>query len=69
MEKTGTIVFYNKERGFGFIKEDETKKDFFINSRSLPTPFDRPFSGDRAKFTVAKKIVGDRATNLVWMNK
>ena len=28
---TGTVKFFNEDKGFGFIKEDETEKEHFVH--------------------------------------
>ncbi len=32
---TGTVKFFNDSKGFGFIKEDNTQKDYFVHSSGL----------------------------------
>ncbi|MBU1370935.1 MAG: cold shock domain-containing protein [Bacteroidetes bacterium] len=31
----GTVKFFNVEKGFGFIKEEETAKEYFVHSSGL----------------------------------
>lgn len=31
----GTVKFFNETKGFGFIKEDNTQKEFFVHSSGL----------------------------------
>jgi len=31
----GTVKFFNESKGFGFIKEDNTQKDYFVHSSGL----------------------------------
>lgn len=33
--KTGIVKFFNDEKGFGFIKDDETKEDIFVHKTGL----------------------------------
>lgn len=59
--KTGTVKFFNSEKGFGFI-EVEGEKDVFVHSSSLSG-----FSlqeGDKVQFDVEKGTRGPQATNI-----
>jgi len=31
----GVVKFFNESRGFGFIKEENTQKDYFVHSSGL----------------------------------
>jgi CspA family cold shock protein len=31
----GTVKFYNDDKGFGFIKEDGSSKEYFVHSTGL----------------------------------
>ena len=31
----GTVKFFNDSKGFGFIKEDDTEKEYFVHSSGL----------------------------------
>lgn len=33
--KQGTVKFFNEEKGFGFITDDETRQDFFVHVTGL----------------------------------
>jgi CspA family cold shock protein len=33
--KTGTVKFFNSEKGFGFIKETATGTEYFVHSSGL----------------------------------
>jgi CspA family cold shock protein len=32
---TGTVKFFNESKGYGFITNNETKKDIFVHATSL----------------------------------
>lgn len=31
----GTVKFYNDSKGFGFIKEDKTDKEYYVNAAGI----------------------------------
>ncbi len=31
----GTVKFFNEAKGFGFIKEEDSQKDYFVHSSGL----------------------------------
>ena len=31
----GTVKFFNEDKGFGFIKEDDSSKEYFVHSSGL----------------------------------
>lgn len=33
--KTGKVKFFNETKGFGFIKEDESEKEYFVHASGL----------------------------------
>lgn len=33
--KTGTVKFYNVEKGYGFIKDDESQEDIFVHRTGI----------------------------------
>ena len=35
MSKTGTVKFFNTEKGFGFIKDDASGKEVFVHATGL----------------------------------
>lgn len=57
--KTGTVKFFNTEKGFGFIKSDESKEDIFVHKSGL---IDRINEDDRVEFIVEK---GQKGLNAV----
>jgi cold shock CspA family protein len=35
LERKGTVTFFNASKGFGFIKDDETKEDYYVHLSGL----------------------------------
>ena len=33
--KTGTVKWFNTEKGFGFIQQDDSKQDMFVHASAL----------------------------------
>jgi cold shock CspA family protein len=33
--RKGTVTFYNESKGFGFIKDSETKQDVFVHANNV----------------------------------
>lgn len=58
--KTGTVKFYNEQKGFGFIK-DETGTDIFVHATGL---VDEIRENDSVTFEVAEGKKGLNAVNV-----
>jgi CspA family cold shock protein len=68
MAMTGTIKFYNGERGYGFIKPDDGGRDVFVHVSALEQARLQSLNeGQRISFDVEpdKKGKGPKAVNLV----
>jgi len=35
---TGTVKFFNESKGFGFIKDDQSGKEYFVHASGLINP-------------------------------
>lgn len=57
--KKGTVKFFNDEKGFGFIKDDESNQDVFVHKTGL---IDRIKENDKVEFELAQ---GQRGINAV----
>jgi len=55
----GTVKFYNETKGFGFIKDEETGKEYFVHSSGLK---DRIRENDEVTFELQQ---GKRDLNAV----
>lgn len=55
--KVGTVKFFNKKKGYGFVVEDETKKEYFFHWTAIDSQFDFKilFKGYRVRFILEKK--------------
>jgi CspA family cold shock protein len=61
LRKEGTIKYFNRKRGFGFIRSNQTVKDIFVHVRDLKGSIHK---GDRVKFQVEESDKGLRARNV-----
>ena len=63
--KTGTIKFFNEEKGFGFIKQDESGQDLFVHVSGL---VDEVQKDDKVEYEVADGRKGPNAVNVKVVN-
>lgn len=59
--KTGTVKFFNDEKGFGFIKDDESQKDVFVHKSGL---IDRITENDKVEFDIEQGQKGPNAVQV-----
>ncbi len=59
---TGTVKFFNEGKGFGFITQDEGKKDFFFHVSELQGSTIN--DGDRVEFDLGESQKGPCAVNV-----
>lgn len=61
----GSLVKWNKERGFGFIAPDQGGPDVFVHAVAFPHDGIRPYIGERLSFEIGVDADGrKRARNL-----
>jgi len=58
---TGTVKFFNTDKGFGFIKHDDSGKETFVHARGL---IDNNKKHDRVEFDVQNGKKGLNAVNV-----
>ena len=66
MDKTqGTVKFFNSEKGFGFIKHDDSNKETFVHVSGL---INNIKEGDKVEFELQEGKKGLNAVNvkLIW---
>lgn len=57
----GTVKFFNETKGFGFISEDESSKEYFVHVSGL---IDEIREGDSVEFELEEGKKGLNATNV-----
>ena len=58
---TGTVKFFNETKGFGFIKEEETNKEYFVHVSGL---VDKINENDAVTFELQDGKKGLNAVNV-----
>lgn len=58
---TGTVKFYNQEKGFGFIIDTETKEEIFVHKTGL---IDEIREGDIVSFNTQAGKKGKNAVSV-----
>ena len=48
----GVIKYYNEEKGYGFIAQEDGGADVFMHNSSITGPYDQPRVGQKVRFTV-----------------
>ena len=59
--QNGTVKFFNDSKGFGFISEDETNKEYFVHVSGL---VDEIRDGDAVVFELKEGKKGLNAVNV-----
>ena len=57
----GTVKFFNDEKGYGFIKDDETGKEYFVHVSGLT---DKVAQNDKVSFDLEQGKKGVNAVNV-----
>ena len=63
---TGTVKWFNEEKGFGFISQDNGGADVFVHFRAIAGEgFKSLAEGQKVEFTVTQGQKGPQAENIV----
>ena len=63
---TGTVKFFNAEKGFGFSSPADGSKDVFVHFSAIQsTSFKTLDEGQRVEFTIEQGQKGPAAANVV----
>ncbi len=62
-KETGTVKWFNDDKGYGFISRDNGEGDAFVHFRSINSPESRRtlVEGQRVNFTVTQGQKGPQA--------
>ena len=60
-KNTGTVKFFNQDKGFGFIKHDDSNKETFVHSSGL---IDQIKEADHVEFDLQDGKKGPNAVNV-----
>jgi CspA family cold shock protein len=62
---TGTVKWFNSEKGYGFITSDEGGEDLFVHHSAIQTQGYRELrENQRVEFTVSQGQKGPQATSV-----
>jgi CspA family cold shock protein len=63
---TGTVKWFNSNKGFGFIKPDDSNEDLFVHLSDIKTAnYASLDEGQKVEFDVIQSQKGSSATNVV----
>ena len=62
---TGTVKWFNEDKGFGFITPQDGGKDVFVHFRSIQSEgYKTLVEGQQVKFTIEQGQKGPQAANV-----
>jgi len=66
MRTTGTVKWFNGEKGFGFITPENGEKDCFVHHTAIEgTGFRSLNEGEKVEFDMVQEPKGPKAQNVV----
>ncbi len=66
MSLTGTVKWFSKDKGYGFITRDDNEGDVFVHFTAIQKEGFRTLEqGQRVEFEIEEDVKGPRAKNVV----
>jgi CspA family cold shock protein len=64
-EQTGTVKWFDSQKGYGFIKRDDNGKDIFVHFSAIDDQYSKSLNeNDRVSFTIGEGRKGPAAHNV-----
>ncbi len=60
----GTVKWYNKDKGFGFIMPDEGGRDLYVQNAHVDTPDNSLADGQRVEYEITTGRKGPEAIHV-----
>ncbi len=60
----GTVKWYNRDKGFGFIMPDEGGRDIYVQNSNIDTPEQHLADGQRVEYELAMGRKGPEAVRV-----
>ncbi len=60
----GTVKWFNKEKGFGFIMPDEKGRDIYVQTSNIDTPDHNLIDGQRVEYETTMGRKGPEAVRV-----